>query len=131
MALLDPFLIGEEDVMPAKADWSHCTIAGFNRLQEAANGRAHAFVWRDEGYFRKDGSWRFNAERKDFHPLVVDRTLAIMLMTLHDALKPEQRREFEAAVGKSRSDFAALLDKAAERAAISGFDPVVTGKGIA
>lgn len=131
MALLDPFLISEEDVLPAKADWSHCTIAGFNRLQEAANGRTHAFVWANEGYYRKDDSWRFNAAHKDFRPLVVDRTLAIMLMTLHDALKPEQRRQFEEAVGKGRSDFAALLDDAAKRAAISGFDPVVTGKGIA
>jgi len=130
MAVFDPFLIGEDDSLPPKADWSHCTVAGFNRLQEAANGRAHAFVWPDEGYYRKDGSWRFNAEHKHFQPLVIDSTLAIMLMTLHDALNPERRRLFEEAVGKGRRDFAALFDATAERAAIAGFQPVVTSKRI-
>lgn len=86
------------------------------RVQKARHDlTAVALVWPEEGSFNQDGKWSFNAEHKDFEPLLVDIQTANLLCTVYNALsKDETRRKFRDWIRESRGKFAHLVEKSWE-----------------
>ena len=107
--------------MARKKLFEGCAVATFDKLKEAADGNAQAFVWPDEGRFTRHGNWTFNDDHKDFEPLLVDRTSASMMVTLHDALSAENQEKFRTWVGLGRGQFAALWEFTIKHVKITGF----------
>ncbi|MBS7703282.1 hypothetical protein [Chelatococcus asaccharovorans] len=102
--------------------WRNCTIASWEALLEASGGNARAFVWPDEGRFKRTGSFEFNADHQGFQPLLIDKISADMIRALHDALqKPENQAKLREWIGKCRGHFAKIWELTQERVTIMGF----------
>lgn len=118
----DALDLGEtEKRLPPSASFRNCTIASFEMLEEAADGRAKAFIWPDEGAFTKAGNFRFNADHSDFEPLLIDKLSASMMLTLYRALNETNQKIFRQWVTAGRGEFAALFEMTQERVTITGF----------
>ncbi|QPC87113.1 hypothetical protein GA830_10440 [Mesorhizobium sp. NBSH29] len=103
------------------SSWKDCTMASFDVLKSIADGLSTAFVWPDEGEFRGE-TWHFNdAHAGAFDPLLLDRSTARMMLTLHDALNDQNQTKFREWVGKGRGEFGALWEMTMERVKIKGF----------
>jgi hypothetical protein len=102
--------------------WRNCTTASWPALVEAANGDAKAFVWPDEGRFKRTGSFTFNIAHSGFQPLLIDKITADMILALHNALqKPENQAKLRDWIARGRGQFGAIWEMTQERVKISGF----------
>lgn len=101
--------------------WTNVTVASWQALNEAASGNAKAFVWPDEGRFKRTGSFEFNEDHQDFQPLLIDKITASMMLKLHDSLNNENQEKFKDWVSKGRGQFAFLWEITLERVTITGF----------
>ncbi|MEJ6846813.1 hypothetical protein V3589_11410 [Sinorhizobium fredii] len=118
----DAFDLAESEETVAKGGtWRNCTLASWPGLRDAAEGNAKAFVWADEGRFKKTGTFEFNQRHAEFQPLLIDKVSASMMVKLHDALNAANQAKFEDWVGKDRGHFAALWEMTAERVTVTGF----------
>lgn len=118
MEEFDPF---EDNDIAKGGTWRDCTLASMDALRQAANGNARAFVWPDEGRFKRTGSFEFNGAHAEFQPLLIDKISADMMLALHDALNEANQAKFTDWIGKGRGYFGALWEMTQERVTITGF----------
>jgi hypothetical protein len=108
---MDPFDIDSDLPVLAGKSWSHCTLATWQAVQDAAEGNACALVWPDEGAFTARGSWRFNEAHKGFEPLLLDRQTGRAMVLCYIALtKVENRDKFQRMTAAGRGQFARLVE---------------------
>lgn len=117
----DPFDLHETEENRKGGTWNNVVLGSWEAILKAASGDAQAFVWIDEGRFKRTGSFEFNAQHHDFQPLLVDKISAQMIVALHDVLKPENQAKIQTWVGKSRGHFAMIWELTQEKVTITGF----------
>ena len=84
-------------------------IVSIDALRRIVKERQHSFfVWPEEGSFDPKGKFNFNAEHKDYEPLMIDTFSASHMVRAYDAVKESNQTKMSEWIGKSRAHFAKM-----------------------